>query len=144
MKQRISIKQLEPKAYEILYAMENYLSTSDLSFQLRELIKIRASQLNKCAYCIAMHTKDARKAGESEERIYALSAWEESPLFSQEERAALALTEEISFIAQGGVKDNTFENLQNYFNDKQIAQMIILINQINCWNRIALSTRMKM
>lgn len=142
MKQRINIKQLEPKAYEVLYAMEKYLAATDLSLQLRELIKIRVSQINKCAYCIEMHTKEARKAGETEQRIYALSAWEESPLFTDEERAVFALTDEITKIAEHGIKDTTFQNVQNYFTDKQIAQLIIAINQMNFWNRIAISTKM--
>ncbi len=142
MKQRISIRQLEPKAYEVLHAMEKYLSTTELSPQLRELIKIRASQINKCAFCLEMHTKDARKAGETEQRIYALSAWEESPLFTDKERAVLALTEEVTKISEHGVKDITFQNVQTYFTNNQIAQIIIAINQINFWNRIAVSTKM--
>ena len=142
MRQRISIKQLEPKAYESLYAMEKYLSTTDISPQLRELIKIRASQINKCAYCLEMHTKDARKLGETEQRIYALSAWEESPLFTDEERTVLALTDEVTQIAQSGVSDKTFQDIQKYFTENQIAQIILIINQINFWNRIAVSTKM--
>lgn len=142
MKQRIDIQKLEPKAYEVLYAMEKYLSTINLTVQLRELIKIRVSQINKCAYCIEMHTKDARKAGETEQRIYALSAWEESPLFTPEERAVLALTDEITNISEHGVKDSTFENVQTYFTDNQVAQIIISVNQMNFWNRIAISTKM--
>lgn len=142
MKQRISIKQLEPKAYEVLYAMEKYLSTTDLTVQLRELIKIRVSQINKCAYCLEMHTKDARKAGETEQRIYALSAWEESPLFTDEEQSVLALVEEVTRIEKHGVSDIVFQKVQTYFTDNQVAQIIIAINQMNFWNRIAISTKM--
>ncbi|ADQ81126.1 alkylhydroperoxidase like protein, AhpD family [Paludibacter propionicigenes WB4] len=142
MKQRINIKRLEPKAYEVLYAMEKYLSATDLSIQLRELIKVRVSQINKCAFCIEMHTKDARKEGETEQRLYALSAWEESPLFTDEEKAVLAMVEEITKIFEHGVSDRTFQNIQNYFTDNQIAQIIIAINQMNFWNRIAVSTKM--
>ncbi|MFT3945602.1 MAG: carboxymuconolactone decarboxylase family protein [Agriterribacter sp.] len=142
MKQRINIKELEPKAYEILYAMEKYIANTDLPLLLRELIKIRASQINKCAFCLDMHTKDARKAGETEQRIYALSAWEESPLFTDEERAVLALTEEITLISECGVKNETYENIQKHFSSNQLAQMIMVINQINVWNRIAISTKM--
>ena len=140
MKQRINIKQLEPKAYEILYAMEKYLNCTELNQKLRELIKIRVSQINKCAYCLEMHTKEARKAGETEQRIYALSAWQESKLFADEERAVLALTEEITKISKQGVIDITFQTVQKYYTDNQIAQIIIAINQINFWNRIAIST----
>jgi AhpD family alkylhydroperoxidase len=142
MKQRINIKQLEPEAYKVMYAMEKYLLTTDLTAQLRELIKIRVSQINKCAYCIEIHTKDARKIGETEQRIYALSAWEESPLFSEEEKAVLALTDSITKIANHGVNDFIFKNVQSYFTENQIAQMIIAINQMNFWNRIAISTKM--
>jgi len=142
MQQRINIKELEPQAYKVLFDMEKYLSATDLSFSLRELIKIRASQINKCAFCLEMHTRDAREAGETEQRIYALSAWEESPLFSKEEKAVLAMVEEVTRISEQGVRDITFQNLQQYFSEKQIAQIIITINQINFWNRIAVSTRL--
>ena len=142
MKQRISIKELEPKAYEVLYAMEKYLATTNLSQQLRELIKIRVSQVNKCAFCIEMHTKDARKASETEQRIYALSAWEESPLFTDEERTVLALTDSVTKIFDCGVSDIIFQGIQKYFTDNQIAQIIIAINQMNFWNRIVISTKM--
>lgn len=142
MEQRINIKELEPQAYKVLFDMEKYLSATDLSFSLRELIKIRASQINKCAFCLEMHTRDAREAGETEQRIYALSAWEESPLFSKEEKAVLAMVEEVTRISEQGVRDITFQNLQQYFSENQIAQIIITINQINFWNRIAVSTRL--
>ncbi len=141
MKQRLNIKELEPKAFEILIAMEQYLATSQVPRQMRELIKIRASQINKCAYCLAMHTTDARKAGETEQRIYALSAWEESPHFSDEERAVLTLTEEVTRISEHGVREETFQELRKYFNEHQIAQMILTINQINFWNRNAVATK---
>src|SRR5690606_37613948 len=138
MKQRIDIKKLEPQAYEALLKVESYLSRTSLSAPLRELIKIRVSQINKCAYCIEIHTKDARKLGETEQRIYALSAWEESPLFTDEERSVLSLVEEITKISEHGVKDATFQNIRNYFTDNQIAQIIIAINQMNFLNRIAI------
>lgn len=141
MEQRINIKELEPQAYKILLDMEKYLSQTSVSFSLRELIKIRASQINKCAYCLEMHTQDARKAGETEQRIYALSAWQESPLFSEEEKAVLTMVEEVTHISEQGVREVTFHNLQQHFTDNQIAQIIIVINQINFWNRIAVSTR---
>ncbi len=142
MQQRINIKELEPEAYKILFDMEKYLSKTDLSLMLRELIKIRVSQINKCAFCLEMHTKDAREAGETEQRIYALSAWEESPLFSEEEKAVLALAEEVTHISKHGVSDAAFQKAQHYFTDKQVAQIIITINQINFWNRVAVSTKL--
>lgn len=142
MENRINIKELEPKAYEVMYAMEKYLSNINLSFLLRELIKIRVSQINKCAFCIQLHTADARKAGETEQRIYALSAWQESPLFTEEECAVLTLVEEITHISKQGVQDKTFLDVQKYFDNNQIAQIIIAINQMNFWNRIAVATKL--
>lgn len=142
MKKRVKVSKLEPKSYEVLFAMEEYLATADLSHQLRELIKIRASQINKCSYCLEMHTKDARENGETEQRIYALSAWEESPLFTDAEKSALHFTEQVTEISKHGVSDEVYENLEKHFTENQIAQMIITIGQINFWNRIAVSTRL--
>jgi len=144
MKQRINLKQLEPKVYEVLYSMEEYLSTTDLSVQLRELIKVRVSQINKCAFCIELHSKDAIKAGETQRRLLALTAWEESPLFSDEEKAVLAFTEAITLISHAGVSDAVFAEVKRYYNDNQICQIIAAINQMNFWNRIALSTKMSL
>lgn len=143
MSTRMNVQELEPKAYEVLFAMERYLANTDVSYALRELIKIRVSQINKCAYCLELHTKDARKAGETEQRIYALSAWEESPLFSDEERAVLKFTEEVTHISQEGVREETFQSVKKYFSDNQVAQLIVAIGQINFWNRIAVTTRMQ-
>ena len=142
MEQRIDVKQLEPDAYDILYAMEKYLSTTDLSIPLRDLIKIRVSQINGCAFCIQKHTEDARKAGETEQRIYSLCAWRESPLFSDKERAVFAFADELTKIADKGVTDRTFNELKNWFSEKQIAQILIAVNQMNFWNRIAIATKM--
>src|SRR5690606_35788209 len=108
----------------------------------KELIKIRASQINSCAYCIQMHTADARKAGETEQRIYALSAWRESPLFSDEERILLAMTDEITRIADNGLTEATYQAARSFYNEQQMAQIIMLIVTINSWNRIAVSTHM--
>ena len=105
MSQRINIQALEGDAYTAMFGLEKYLSRSSVDASLRELIKIRASQINGCAYCIQMHTEQARKAGETEQRIYALAAWQESPLFNDTERAVLALTDEVTRIADGGLSD---------------------------------------
>lgn len=142
MKQRIDIKKLEPEAYKNLYAMEKYLSATNLSLQLRELIKIRVSQINGCAFCIQKHTQDARNIGETEQRIYSLSVWRESPLFTDEERAVLNLADSITKIYEAGVTDDVFQEVAEYFSENQIAQLIIAINQMNFWNRIALATKM--
>ena len=141
MNERINIASLEPKSFEVLLQMEKYIASTGLDHKLKELIKIRASQINKCAYCLEMHTEDARKGGETEQRIYALSAWEESPYFTGAERATLALTEEVTKLSEHGVKGNTFQDMRKYFTDHQIAQIIIVIGQINFWNRINVSTK---
>jgi len=142
MSERIIVKNLEPGAYNILIEMEKYLAETGMNHLLKELIKIRASQINKCAYCLEMHTQDARKYGETEQRIYALPAWEESPHFTEQERAVLAFTEEITKISEHGVSDKTFEEMKKHFTDKQIAQIILAVGQINFWNRIAVSTKL--
>lgn len=139
---RISIKDIEPEAYKAMMALENYAKTIQLSPKLKELIKIRASQINGCAYCIDMHTEYAVKLGESERRIFVLSAWKESHLFSEEERMVLQLTEEITSINVEGVRDDTYTVVVNHFGEKITAQIIMQIVLINSWNRIAVATKM--
>lgn len=107
-----------------------------------ELIKIRASQINGCAFCINMHTIDARKAGESEQRIYALNAWRETPYFTARERAALAMTEAVTLITNNHLPDSVYDEAARHFDNKQIGELIIAIITINGWNRIAISTGM--
>ena len=143
MESRLDLKTTEPKAYESMLNMENYLASTGLDKTLVELIKIRASQINRCAYCIHMHADIARKQGETEHRIYALSAWKESPLFSEKERALLALTDEVTHISDQAVSDHTYLECQRYFDGQKIAQYIMQIVQINSWNRIALATQLK-
>jgi AhpD family alkylhydroperoxidase len=140
--QRMSLKKVNPEGYKAMMALDNYSGTTNINPIQREMIKIRASQINGCAYCIDMHTEDARKLGESEKRIYALSAWRESPLFSDEERAILAFTEEVARISVDGVKDETYQNLKKYFDDKSISEIIMINVTINSWNRIAISTHL--
>jgi AhpD family alkylhydroperoxidase len=142
MQKRINIKTLEPKSYQGMFILEEYIRNSQINPMHRGLIKIRVSQINGCAYCIQMHTTEARKAGESEQRIYALSAWRESPLFSEEERALLALTEEVTLISEGGVSDETYAQALRHFDENVLAQTIMQIVAINAWNRIAISTHM--
>ncbi|CAM3936831.1 carboxymuconolactone decarboxylase family protein [Flavobacterium weaverense] len=139
---RISIKDLQPEAYKAMMALENYAKSTEVSSTLKELIKIRASQINKCAYCLDMHTEEAIKLGESERRIYLLSAWKESHLFSEDEKAILQLTEEVTDISENGVNDVTYNSVIARFGEKITAQLIMLIVVINSWNRIAISTRM--
>jgi AhpD family alkylhydroperoxidase len=140
-KKRISIKDIEPEAYKAMYALEAYSKTSTLDPKLKELIKMRASQINGCAYCVDMHTEDALKIGESDRRIFALAVWHESHLFTEEERALLQLTEEVTKISDKGVTDETYERAIEFFGPEMTAQIIMMIVAINGWNRIAVSTK---
>lgn len=142
MSNRIRINQVEPAAYKAMLAFDNYVEQSSLTTKHKDLIKIRASQINGCSYCIDMHTRDARKAGETEQRIYALSAWRETPFFDEQERALLALTEEVTFISNK-VSDETYNNAAALFDHAYLAQIIMAIISINAWNRIGISTGME-
>ena len=142
MNSRINIQALEPAAYQAMFGLEKYLGTTDLDPKLKELTKIRASQINGCAYCIQMHAAEARKQGETEQRIYALAAWRESPLFSDQERAVLALTDEVSMISERGLSDTTYEAALKALGENGLAQCIMQIVVINAWNRMAVSTHM--
>ena len=140
MGKRINVSETEPLAFKAMYALEGYLASAQLTKSLKELIKIRASQINGCAFCIDMHTKDALKNGESPQRIFLLNAWRETNLFSDEERVALAMTEEITLLHQAGLRDKTYQEALVLFSENQIAQIIMAIVTINAWNRIAVST----
>ena len=140
MEQRVNIAKTYPEAYKSMYALSASLSKSALTPIQKELIKIRASQINQCAFCLNMHTRDALKYGESQQRIFLLNAWRETDLFTAEEKALLALTEEVTLINQKGVTDASYKQAQQYFSDEQIAQVIMSIVVINAWNRIAVST----
>ena len=142
MSKRIVIKDLQPKAYEAMFALEKYLSQSQIEPLLKELIKIRVSQINGCSYCINLHTKDARKLGETEQRIYGLSAWRETPFYNDTERAVLALAEEITHISLHGVSDETYNKALEQLGEEKLAQVIMAIITINAWNRIGVSTHM--
>ncbi len=137
---RIIIKEVSPGGYKAMLALENYIGSVKLKPIYRELIKIRASQINGCAYCIDMHSKDARDLGFSERKLYAVSAWRESSFFNDEERALLAATEEITNISVKGLSEETYKNLTHYFDDQSIAELIMINVTINAWNRIAVST----
>lgn len=142
MKSRLNIQKLEPKAYEAMYGLENYLANSELDKLHLELIKIRASQINGCAFCINMHTKDAMKLGETNQRIFLLNAWRETTLFTEEEGVILAMTEEITNISQHGLSEETYQKALALFSENYIAIIIIAITTINAWNRIAISSHM--
>ena len=140
MEKRIDVQRIEPKAYEAMLGLEKYLSTSTLDKKLIELIKIRASQINGCAYCLEMHANDALKYGETQRRIFAVSAWWESPLFDEKEKITLKMAEEITLIAKEGLSAETYRRAKENFSDNEIAQIIMVTVTINSWNRIAVST----
>lgn len=142
MKPRIVIPKVAPEAYQAMLGLEKYIATTSIDPVLKELIKIRASQVNGCAYCINMHTADARKLGVSEQRIYLLSAWREADVYTEEEKAVLALTEEVTLISQH-VSEETYENAAKYYNEKSLAEIILAIITINAWNRIGIATGMR-
>lgn len=139
MQTRLNMPQVEPEGYKALLAMEKYLQTTKIEPLHKELIKIRASQINGCAYCIDMHTKDARKHGETEQRIYALNAWRDTPFFSREERAILALTEEVTLISHH-VSEATYEEAVAALGEQLTAQVMMAAIAINSWNRIGIAT----
>ena len=142
MEKRVNINETQPQAYKAMYALEGYLATTSLSKVHKELIKIRASQINGCAFCIDMHTKDALKNGETTQRIFLLNAWLESNLFTEEEKVVLAITEEVTLINNQGLSDVTYQNAEQLFDESYIAQIIVAVATINAWNRIAISTKM--
>ena len=141
MKTRLEIGKVEPAAYQAMMKVEDYVRNSGLDKILLELVKTRASQINGCAFCIDMHTKDARHAGETEQRLYALSAWQETPFYTPQERAALSLTEAVTQISQDGVADAVYEEVSRYFTPEQIAKLLMAIVAINAWNRLSIATR---
>ena len=142
MEQRLDIYQVEPTAYDGMFALEKYLIESPLTLQQISLIKMRASQINGCAYCINMHTAEAIKSGETHQRLLLLSAWNESNRFTDEEKVMLKMTEEITEISNGGVTDKTFQRAKELFEEKTIIAIILAATTINAWNRIAISSRM--
>ena len=142
MNNRIDIAKIQPKALNAMLGIENYLSTTDLSAQQKELIKLRASMINQCAYCIEMHSKEALKIGIEQQKIFALSAWKESPRFDQQEQALLQLVDEMTLIHQAGVSEPTYHACIEQFGEQQTAEVMMQIIMINAWNRFALATKM--
>ncbi len=141
MEQRIDYSKLAPEAMKAMQGLEKYMVKSGIERPLYELIKLRASQINGCAYCIDMHTKDARKAGETEQRLYALSAWRETPFYTARERAALAWTEELTLISETDVPDELYTEVSNDFSEREMVALTMAIITINGWNRLAISFR---
>lgn len=139
MEKRINISKVKPAAYQAMLEMEKYAQSIDLPILLKEMIKIRVSQINACAYCLDMHTEEALAAGENIRRIFALSAWKESHLFSPAEKAVLRLTEEVTLISVTGISEEALESLRSFYSEKEIAQIIMQVIVINSWNRIAIA-----
>ena len=141
MEARLNIFDLTPEPIKILVQLEAYLKHSTLERPLLELVKLRASQINGCAYCIDMHSKDARAAGETEQRLYCLDAWRECPFYTDRERAALEWTEAVTLITQGHVPDDLFARVRTAFTDKELADLNFAVVAINAWNRLAIPFR---
>ncbi len=140
MQPRLDYPRLAPEPYRALSSIAAYLAASGLEHPLLELVKIRASQINGCAFCIDMHTKDARAAGETEQRIYALNAWRETPFYNDRERAALAWAEELTTLDRA-VPDELYESTREHFSEKELADLTWAVAAINAWNRLAISLR---
>lgn len=141
MKKRLNYETVAPDALKGMLELEKYVANSGLEKSLYELVKLRASQINGCAYCIDMHTKDARKAGETEQRLYALSAWHETPFFTKRERVALKWTEAMTLISDNDLCDTLYEEVAEQFKEKEHVALTMAIVAINGWNRLAIGFR---
>jgi AhpD family alkylhydroperoxidase len=141
MKQRFDYRKVSPKAVEALSGLQSYVENCGLEHSLIELVKLRASQINGCAYCVDLHTRDARKAGESEARLYAVAVWPESPFFTPRERAALAWCEAVTLVAKDHVPDAVYEEARRHFSEKELVDLTFAVVAINGWNRVAVSAR---
>jgi AhpD family alkylhydroperoxidase len=141
METRIRIDKVEPAGYKAVLGLEKFIESTPLTRVHKDLIKIRASQINGCAFCIDMHTKEARKAGETEQRIYTLNAWRDAPFYTEDERAILALTEEVTLINHH-VTDQTYQQAAHILDETYLAQVIMAIITINVWNRIGIATKL--
>ena len=141
MKPRMNFQQAAPETIKALMALETQVQASGLEQSLIELVKTRASQINGCAFCINMHTQDARKHGETEQRLYLLDAWREALVYSDRERAALAWTEAVTLIAKTHAPDDVYDEVRKHFSEAETVNLTMLIATINAWNRLAISFR---
>lgn len=141
MEPRISYMKVAPGVFEAMFGLGNYLQNCGLEESLINLVCLRASQINGCAYCLDMHWKDLRAAGETEQRLYGLDAWEESPYYSDRERAALAWTEAVTNLSEGHVSDEVYERVRRVFSEKELADLTLAIATINSWNRLNIAGR---
>ena len=141
MKSRINYYNKYPRAIQAMMGLQNYVNDSGLEHSLLELVKMRASQINGCAYCLDMHSKDARAAGETEQRLYLLDAWREAPLYSDRERAALEWTEAVTKVHETHVPDEVYAAVREHFTEEELVNLTFAVIAINSWNRIAISFR---
>jgi AhpD family alkylhydroperoxidase len=140
MSLRLNYQTAAPKALQAMFAMQKYVNESSLEARLRHLIVTRVSQINGCAFCLDMHTREALDDGDTIQRLAVLSAWHDTPYFEPHERAALAFAEAVTRIADKGVSDEIYEEVARHFDEKQIVELLITINTINSWNRLSIST----
>jgi AhpD family alkylhydroperoxidase len=141
MEERLDYASAAPDGVKAMHGLESYIRQSGLEPSLRELVKIRASQINGCAYCLDMHSKDARALGESEQRLYLLDAWRESPFYTERERAALLWTEEITLVGETHASDAAYDAVRRHFSDEELVNLTLAIVAINGWNRLSIAFR---
>lgn len=141
MQQRINAMKAGPDAYKAMAGLQAYVDKCGLERSLLELVKIRASQINGCAYCLVMHTNEARKLGETDDRMHLLNAWDEAPGFSERERAALAWVEAVTLVSESHVPDEVYETVKQHFSEKEIVDLTMATVAINGWNRVSIATR---
>lgn len=141
MSMRIQYDKVAPGAFRAMFGLERYVRDSGLEPALLELVKMRASQINGCAYCLDMHSKDARAAGETEQRLYLLDAWREAPFYTERERAALAWTESLTLISENHVPDEIYNEVRQHFSEEELVNLSLAVVAINGWNRLAISFR---
>ena len=141
MKTRIDFAKVSPRALQAMLGLQNYVNGSGLEYSLLELVKMRASQINGCAHCLDMHFKDARAAGETEQRLYLLDAWRETELYSARERAALEWTESLTLVAEDHVPDHVFALAREHFSEEELVNLSLAVVAINGWNRLMIGFR---
>ena len=139
MSTRLKLARVAPQAHQAMRALQDYVNNTGLEKSLLELVKLRASYINGCAYCIDMHSKDARHAGETEQRLYAVPVWRETPFYTPRERAALAWTEAVTEIYKGGVSDELFALASEHFTERELVDLTMAVVAINGWNRLAIT-----
>jgi AhpD family alkylhydroperoxidase len=143
MKTRLNYGLVAPGVYDAMDALDRYIQDSGIERPLLLLAQLRASQINGCAYCLDMHWKDLRAAGEDEQRLYSLDAWRECPYYTGRERAALAWTESVTLVADGHVPDAVFDEARAHFGEKELADLTLAVAAINAWNRLSIAARLK-